>query len=231
MTEERLRDLYGRALAEDRARPRGEAHVPPDAILALVRREGAEEERLRVLNHVMSCERCRQSFELLKSVESAGAVVTRESGAGDVARPAAATGDEGDAGVVPIESRRRWRVLTLALAASIILVVGIGVLTRIQISRQAEPERGGADVVTLLSPAEAVAADAPLVFAWRPLAGARSYELQVLDTQGAVQYRTTTKDTLLTLVGLLRPGEHRWLVRARVSGGEVLSPARPLRIR
>ena len=50
---------------------------PPEAIAALVRREGPEEARLATLDHVMSCADCRRDFDLLRAVERAGV----ESGA------------------------------------------------------------------------------------------------------------------------------------------------------
>src|SRR5919204_5168346 len=101
MTEARLRELYQRALAERGGRERAQC-VGPDALLALVRREGSEEHRLEVLDHVMACEACQREFELLRSIEQAGAEAERAT----VARPWA---------------RRGWgwrQAAPLALAAS-----------------------------------------------------------------------------------------------------------------
>jgi hypothetical protein len=138
----------------------------------------------------------------------------------------------GEAGVIAIESRRGpRRLLPFALAASVVLVVGVGVLTRVRSIRQPEAVRGGADAVVLLAPAEDVAASARIVFAWRPVSGARRYELQLLDAQGSPRFRAATTDT--TAASVTPPaGAYRWLVRALLDGGaEVTSPARPLRVR
>ena len=95
VNEERLREIYAGAMASRGAKGRRTAACPlPEAVLALVRREGSEDSRLATLDHVMSCPQCRSEFDLLRSIELAGAA----SGA---ARPARA----GGAG----EFRPRWR--------------------------------------------------------------------------------------------------------------------------
>ena len=76
MSDDRLRELYAIAQAGRSAGAGGE-HPAPEAIAALVRREGPEEARLATLDHVMSCADCRRDFDLLRAVERAGV----ESGA------------------------------------------------------------------------------------------------------------------------------------------------------
>ena len=78
-------------------------HVSPEAIAALARREGSETERLATLDHVMSCRECRAEFDLLRAVEQAGA----QSGRGE-------------------ERRRRTWFVPAALAATLLLAVGVG---------------------------------------------------------------------------------------------------------
>src|SRR5918911_1340273 len=115
MSEERLRELYARAL-EAREPAQREQCPPPEALLALARREGPEAERLATLDHVMACARCRPEFDLLRAIDSAGA------GEGEARR------------AVPSPTRalarRRWTrwtmLVPLALAATLVLAVALG---------------------------------------------------------------------------------------------------------
>jgi len=102
MSDERLRELYTAAVA---GRPAGaEPHPAPEALAALARREGSEETRLATLDHVMGCDDCRREFDLLRTLERAGAQ------SGVAARPA---------------GRRAW-FMPAVLAASFLLAVGVG---------------------------------------------------------------------------------------------------------
>ncbi|HKA86853.1 MAG TPA: fibronectin type III domain-containing protein [Haliangiales bacterium] len=211
LTDARLRDLYQRALAQRGERAR-ERCVAPEAILALTRREGPEKRRLEVLDHVMGCNACRAEFDLLRSIEQAGA---------EAERPA----------IVP---RHRWGWLSpVALAAALVLAVGVGV--KLGTRGAPDVERGTGDAVTLLAPAAETDAGAPVTFAWRPVSGALRYEIEVLDEQGKVVFARTTEQTSATLsdAGLLVPGSsYRWWVRAASGAGEPRSsPLRSLRIR
>jgi hypothetical protein len=205
-TDDRLRELYERALASDVAGTAGSAHPTPEEILALVRREGPESERLARLDHVMSCRSCRESFELIRSIEAAGAKTERT---------------------------RLRRILPLALAATIVLAIGVAIFQRADVLQGPDVLRGGADAVTLLAPPTDVETTQPLTFAWRPVTGALRYDLDVLDAEGGVIFSTTTTDTVVAspALPLAAGAEYRWLVRATTAGGEVTSPTRPLRPR
>ncbi|MHB1224519.1 MAG: hypothetical protein ACYC2G_10840 [Gemmatimonadaceae bacterium] len=74
MNEDRLRQLYGRGIVARDARSElaGACAVEPGRLLALVRRELPEEERLVLLDQVMASSACREAFELLRVVEAAG---------------------------------------------------------------------------------------------------------------------------------------------------------------
>ena len=102
VTEARLRELYTERLSTRRP-PARTACPSPEALQALVRREGTEEERLRTLDHVMSCADCRA--ELRSAPEHRGG---RSPGGGD-----------GRA------SRKAW-MMPAALAATLLVAVGIG---------------------------------------------------------------------------------------------------------
>ena len=70
MSDEGLRRSYDRILAI-RLDPERVDCPAPEAIEAMVRREGAEADRLRLLDHVMGCAHCAEEFELLRSVHRA----------------------------------------------------------------------------------------------------------------------------------------------------------------
>jgi hypothetical protein len=218
LTDERLRELYERALAE-RGAPERARCASPEAILALVRREGAEERRLETLDHVMACDACRAEFELLRAIEQAGA------GAGAARAPAARPWSSGG-----------WRrAAPLALAASVLLAVGVGVWQQVGGRAGPEVERGAPDSVTLLAPAAGTAAGATVRFVWHSVPGARRYDLEVMDAGGAVVYATTTADTVVTVrdTARLRPAtDYRWWVRATDdAGAQRASAVRRLRVR
>jgi hypothetical protein len=208
VSDDRLKDLY--AAAVKAGVTASGAHPTPEAIAQLVRREGGEDARLAILDHVMGCADCRRDFALLRTVEQAGA----QSGAA-TARSAA---------------RRPW-VIPTALAATVLLAVGIGR------SLGAPPDdttRGGGDAaVVLLTPGSEAAAGGHLVFAWRPVAGASRYQLELLDAGGGVAASVATADTTAAPAATagLQPGDYQWWVRATTTDARVLrSSLRPLRL-
>ena len=214
VTDEALRAAYQQALDARRVVAR-ERCVTPEAMLALLRREGSEEQRLEVLDHVMSCGACSSELELLRSIEQAG------SGTVEQMRPGA-----------PRRIARRIAI-PFALAVAALLVVTV---------RQALPPRPGPDVergtsggVTLLEPPEEIAAGTSPTFAWKPVAGAQGYEIEVLDEKGAVVWSAKTSETSATLSdhALLGPGKtYRWWVRATTAPGtQRASATRTLRVR
>ena len=223
MTDEQLRELYARGLSRgggafatrgaqaERGGERRERCVTPEELLALVRREGPEERRLELLDHVMACGACRGEFDLLRAIEQAGAEATAADSV--VAMPR-------------IGRRGGWRWLTpMALAASVLLAVGIGIgLERGRLGNTGDRDvmRGGGGEVTALTPAGEVRASGPLTFAWRPAPGASRYYVEVLDGEGEAVYGAATTDTVLVMqeIGRLTPGvEYRWWVRASSDGG------------
>jgi hypothetical protein len=207
MSPTRLQDLYSQALARRNAA--SGACVSPEDLLALVRQEGPEARRLEVLDHVMGCRECHREFELLQALE------------------VAARG--GQPRVVRSISRR---MVPLALAASLLLAVGIGLAVRERAGSEDIP-RGGAHQLDLLTPPSEVAPGQPITFSWRTVPSAQRYQLEVLDATGAAIFSEFTPDTsLIWSADRLRPGaSYRWWVRDVTPGAELNSAVRPLRVR
>ena len=206
MSDERLRELYSAALA---GRPTDRMHPAPEALAALARREGSEADRLGTLDHVMSCADCRRDFDLLRTVERAGT----------------------EAGVAGRGTARRGWLMPAALAASLLLALGLG---RQMLRQPDDTTRGGsAGALVLVQPGAEIPAGQPVAFAWRPVAGANRYELELLDSSGAVAASAVTADTSASpeAARTLPPGEYRWWVRALlVDSRTIRSPLKTLRL-
>lgn len=207
MNDQQLRAIYSGSMTS-RQGSRQSACPDPDAILALVRREGSEETRLATLDHVMSCADCRSEFDLVRSIELAGAE------AGAIARPG-----------------RRW-MAPLALAASVLLAVVIG-----RYALPGAPERdvvrsGEKDRLTLLAPPTEATTGSPILFAWHPIEGAGRYRLEVMNAGGEVVLEAETADTAIVLQSAvdLEPGEYQWWVGA-TAPADARSALRPLRLK
>jgi hypothetical protein len=213
VTDEALREAYQRAL--DARGVTGREPCPsPEAMLALLRREGTEEQRLETLDHVMGCGACSSEFELLRSIEQAGAGPTQEAKQAGLRIP-------------------RRVVVPLALAASAILVVTVG--QRLRAPESPDVERGIGNGVSLLEPPAEIEAGLPTTFAWKPVPGAQGYELEVLDETGALVWGAKTSQTSVTVSDPLvftAGRSFRWWVRATTaSGDQRASGVRSLRIR
>ncbi|HYC33149.1 MAG TPA: hypothetical protein VEB59_12745, partial [Gemmatimonadales bacterium] len=146
MSEAQVKQIY----AASTARRRTDCPAP-EALQALARREGDEQVRLATLDHAMSCAGCRAELDLLRSIEEAGTAVGAEE-----------------------RARRRVWYVPAALAATVLLAVGLG---RFALAPAGdEPVRSGEGAgVALLAPAAEAPAGDPLAFAWRPVPGADRY--------------------------------------------------------
>ena len=115
-----------------------------------------------------------------------------------------------------------WRKFApMAIAASLALVVGTETWRR-SAAGEAPVMRGEDSGVTVVSPAGEIAAVAPLTFAWRPVPGARRYDLEVLNADGNVVFSAETRDTVVTGARpetILPGSEYRWWVRAVLEDG------------
>jgi hypothetical protein len=210
---ERLGQLYRRRVVA-RGAPDAASCVSPEAILAVIRREGSEDERLTTLEHVMSCSACHREYEWLSAVDRAAV----------------------ESGGVPAAVARGvwWRARRLALAASLLLAVGLGLLIQRTISRGPELQRGGAGDIVLLAPPGDATPAGPITFAWRPLSEASAYVLEIQRSDGSVAFTDTTTDTMATLAEpgrVLPDAEYRWWVRETTDGAEPRASAfRTLRL-
>lgn len=214
LTDARLRDLYARGLHT----PHERRECPtPEAMLALVRGEGDEEQRLASLDHVMACAECSREFELLRALDRADA----EDASGVVPRPTRVT---------PMRRSSPWRrYAPLAIAATILVAVGVQLAGR---DAGRDVMRGDPATVALVSPPTEVLFGVPVEFTWRRVADALRYELEVLDAAGNVTHAATTADTTATVSGAtLPPGDYRWWVRAATGvGDQRASEMRRLRV-
>lgn len=214
MTDERLRELYAHAMGT-RA-----GCISPGEMLALIQRQGGEQYRLGLLDHVMACAECRREFDLLRAVDEAGQEHTRDARSLRIPRGG-------------VNARHTWRDHSSLLAAAVVLAafgLGAGIVHQRSIARDSARDaiRGSSQAagvtsgVALITPAPDATVTSPVRLAWHAVANARRYRVEVLDGTGAVITGTTTKDTAFTVAaGALRAGAaYSWWVRAETAGSE-----------
>ena len=197
--DEALRSAYEPALRESTT-THGPDCPSETQLLAAVRGEGNETERLRVLDHALKCPACRRDLALLH------AVATGET------RAATRTMRE--------RSWRDW--VPAALAASLVLAVGVAGIERWR-NRGAEDitRAGAAPGPALVTPANGAAVRPGLVqFTWRPIPDVIQYTLEVDATDGTVLVSSPTRDTTFRAsIAATAVGETRWLIRAKLQDG------------
>ena len=186
-------------------RSRNRSDCPePEAILSLVEGEGGESLRLETLDHVMQCGACHQEFELLRSL--------REARGHSSSR------------------LRPW----MAIAASVVLMVGVGYGAWQGMDGGEPVYRGGESEVTLIRPAAGEVVSGDQQFLWASEPDAFQYIFEIVDSQGGPLLTRTTADTTLSLTSQELShlqGSVRWWVRARLRDGtEAASDARPLNL-
>jgi hypothetical protein len=130
-------------------------------------------------------------------------------------------------------SWRRW--VPTALAASVVMAVGLAGFAQLRDRLEDEITRAGATAgPVLVTPGNGDAVRVGLVqFVWRPVPEVMQYAVEVVATDGTVLVSSTTRDT--TFQATIAPtavGENRWLVRAKLQdGSEQRSESWVLRVR
>ena len=188
--------------------PRDRVACPsPEALLALVEREGAEDERMRTFDHVMSCAACRRDFDLLRTATDAAT------------RALAELGD-----VPPVGTRRHLPWRPLAIAAGLVVAVGIGVVSRDMRTTTPPLLRGSGHTVALLAPEPRP--DGSLLLQWRRLPDAARYRVELFTPSGRMVAGATLADSSYVVTpGAVAMGDSlRWMVTAiRGDGSEARS--------
>lgn len=213
-----LRDAY-RELMAARA-PRDRSACPsPETLLAVVERRGDEASRLATLDHVMRCADCRRDFDLLR----AAAASAREAGEGDAGADAPTLHVvRGGAGTA-----RRFPMRTFAVAAGLVVAVGVGLLSW-HPGVQQPLLRGDEHTVVLLAPE--ARADGGALLRWRTVPGAAAYRVEVFTPAGRTVVADTVSDSTFVLPAADVNGEMRWMVTAlHGDGHEVHSRAERIR--
>jgi hypothetical protein len=195
---DRLRAAYASMVQAGRPADRARC-ASPEALLETVERAGTEEDRLRVLDHVMSCAACREEFDLLRT--SAQAAVAAGGSAHWSHRPA---------------------VRFLAVAASLVMVAGLGTYFRRMETQSASVLRGSQSFT--LHPARRLQAGGTAL-SWRPVPGRVRYDLAVIDDAGRSVVETRLADTLYVLADSLGAGRTMvWSVAVVMPDGSTLGP-------
>jgi hypothetical protein len=157
--------------------PVDRANCPdPDAIVAIVERRAGESARLETLDHVMACAKCRRDLDLVRTASAA----------------AQASGSHRSVTRFPTNQ-------LLALAATIIVVVGLGIYFRASTRSDAPVMRGNTELALHAASRGANGA----IVSWHAAAGARRYELSIIDGSGRQLLNRSLLDTSLVVADSL----------------------------
>ncbi len=191
-------ELYARAVAARSGGDRSGCPSPEELVaLAVGRLPGRD--RLRMLDHVMSCAACGREYALLDAVAAS-------------------------------EPPRRWsRGIPLALAATVLLALGVGVVWRVSSrTHGSDAVRGEEGAIRLLTPAAGARVPDRPVFAWGAAGAGVRYRFELLPVGGDPVYAVEITDTTLTLpdsVRIEREVEYLWWVRAHLPDGRQAASA------
>lgn len=184
MSDDKLRAIYSARLAKDAPADRAGC-LSPEQLQTLAEGARGGEPNLAGLDHVFSCAHCRAEFALLRAVQNS------------------AESSETPSAAVAKANQRWFSAQRLATAAGVLVAVGLfgksfwdGVSDSFN-----EPVRNATDSsdVVIVGPTANGASSAESPFVWRAVIGASTYELQVLDTTGALLATQITSDTSLAL--------------------------------
>lgn len=208
MNDDKLRALYGARVAASVPADRSCCPSPEQLQRLAESGNGGNSANLAMLDHVFGCAYCRPEFALLRTVQAESEAV----GGATTARTKAAN---------------RW--LTgprLAIAAGLLIALGIGgeSLRRMRAGESSDVVRNAAvdaNEIALVAP---LSNTAGAKFVWHKMAGAITYEVQVLDTNGSVLATRVTSDTVYSPSASEREqfelaGMVDWFVVAKRSDG------------
>jgi len=201
MNEQDLVRLYAQGANRSSASRTG--CPAPETLLAAVEQSGSEEERLRTINHAMTCAECGEELELLRSSR-----IVRE------------------------RSRLPRFSFAIAASLVVAVGLGYYALMRGQASTGARDLMRGASDVELVSPTndETVALR---VLTWRAVPSARDYTVEIRREDGSVVARSVSKDTVFSVsdsIAAATTGTIYWGVTATLPDGtERRSATRRLR--
>jgi hypothetical protein len=120
----------------------------------------------------------------------------------------------------------RW----LAVAATVVVILGAGFLWRGSRGAPGDVMRGG-DVIELVSPRSTTRPSPPVQLVWRALPGAKAYLVEIVADDGrAVLTRVTTDTTLLADAGLEFDHAYIWRIAA-ATGSRDSAHSAPARFR
>src|SRR4029079_9306377 len=116
----------------------------------------------------------------------------------------------------------------MAMAASLLVAIGAGVVLSGVLRTGDDRERGASADIALVAPGNRVAGTGPITFAWHAVPGVSRYVLEVQRADGSVALADTTADTSATLADpapLRADSSYRWWVREAPDGAEPRSSA------
>jgi hypothetical protein len=223
MTDEELKTLYRELLAQG---PHdGRDRPDPEEMVAALEGETTEEERLRILDGVLSSREGHGEMELLRVLldgreEVQGSLRRREGGGTGWGRSRWTRGDGG-----------RWgpgRLVPLGIAATAVLAI-TGILRWPGPGEDPATVRSGTSGPQLLAPPAGAEVSLPASLVWSRHPEAVEYRVEVMDTAGSplVEARLAGADTVWVLGEVATSGEVlpggplRWWVQAVLPTGTV----------
>jgi len=173
-------------------------HPAPEALVSIAERSGSEAVRLEVLDHVMSCNACRHELDLIRaSLTAAG-----------------------------MPRQRTWfrspSAGLMAIAATLLLVAGVRMFMA-KGDLESGPRLRGGSAVAAYPARWFPTGDAGL--AWRPVADAANYRLEIVDEAGAAVVDSTMRDTAAVVSAPLLRNRRglTWSVSATLGDGSTVS--------
>src|SRR5262245_8009843 len=202
MNTSQLRAAYDEVVRQ--RSPGSRADCPaPERIAAVVERTGNEADRLETLDHVLACAACRREFDMLRTASQAS---------------------QGTLTTTPVRTARFRVASFVALAATLLLAVGI-LSTRLRGPvNGGSTVRGGGAAIELVAPRRLPSRE--VLLTWRSVTGVATYRVEVLDQDGRRLVDTSLVDTTLVLSdSLVRVARAQvWSVGARLRGGSSVDP-------